>query len=155
MPALLGLPVGIEVYTSAIYDAIHSYPSRIGLACAYGLALLVITSVCIALNARIAGSRGRYATVTGKGFRPRTVRIGRWRYAAAAALSLYALLVVVLPFLVLLWSSLQRFYSVPSLAAVKNLSFAAYRSVLAYPQIGTAIWNSALLSLSAATLIML
>ena len=36
VPALLGLPVGIHVYTSAIYQAIHQYPSRIGLAAAYG-----------------------------------------------------------------------------------------------------------------------
>ena len=35
VPALLGLPVGIEVYTSAIYDAIHNYPSEVGLASAY------------------------------------------------------------------------------------------------------------------------
>ncbi len=32
VPALLGLPVGIHVYTSAIYQAIHQYPSQIGLA---------------------------------------------------------------------------------------------------------------------------
>jgi len=36
-------------------------------------------------------------------------------------------LVIVLPFLVLLWSSLQRFYTVPSLAALKNLTLAPYR----------------------------
>ena len=35
VPALLGLPVGIQVYTSSIYQAIHQYPSRIGLAAAY------------------------------------------------------------------------------------------------------------------------
>ena len=50
VPALLGLPVGIEVYTSAIYDAIHKYPSEVGLASAYAVTLLVITSVCIYLN---------------------------------------------------------------------------------------------------------
>ena len=30
-PALLGLPVGIEVFTSAIWEALHGYPSNIGL----------------------------------------------------------------------------------------------------------------------------
>jgi iron(III) transport system permease protein len=155
VPALLGLPVGIEVYTSAIYDAIHSYPSEVGLASAYGLTLLVITSLCICLNARIANRGSRYSTVTGKGFRPRVMSIGRWRYVTAAIFFIYVLLVIVLPFLVLLWSSLQRFYSVPSLAALKNLTFAAYRSVLAYPEIGTAIWNSVLLSLGTATMTML
>jgi iron(III) transport system permease protein len=155
VPALLGLPVGIEVYTSAIYDAIHSYPSRVGLASAYGLTLLVITSVCIYLNGRIGHHGRRYSTVIGKGFRPRVIGIGRWRYVTSAVFLLYVLLVIVLPFLVLLWSSLQRFYTVPSLAALKNLSFAAYRSVLAYPEIGTAIRNSVMLSLGSATLIML
>jgi ABC-type Fe3+ transport system permease subunit len=32
VPALLGLPAGIQVFTSAIYQAIHQYPSQIGLA---------------------------------------------------------------------------------------------------------------------------
>jgi iron(III) transport system permease protein len=155
VPALLGLPVGIEVYTSAIYDAIHGYPSEIGLASAYGVALLIITSLCVFLTTRLSSRGGRYATVTGKGFRPRVMNIGRWRYVTAAVFLFYVLLVVVLPFLVLLWSSLQRFYSVPTFAALRNLTFDSYRSVLAYPAIGTAIWNSILLSLGSATLIML
>ena len=155
VPALLGLPVGIEVYTSAIYDAIHAYPSDVGLASAYGLTLLVITSLCVYLNLRITNRGGRYSTVTGKGFRPRVMSIGRWRYVTTAVFILYAMLVVVLPFLVLLWSSLQRFYSVPTLAALKTLTFQPYRNVLAYPEIGSAIWNSIFLSLASATLIML
>ena len=35
VPALLGLPVGIEVFTSSIYQAVHRYPSQVGLASAY------------------------------------------------------------------------------------------------------------------------
>src|SRR5258708_4272916 len=37
VPALLGLPVGIHVFTSAIYQAVHRYPSQIGLASAYAV----------------------------------------------------------------------------------------------------------------------
>jgi iron(III) transport system permease protein len=155
VPALLGLPVGIEVYTSAIYEAIHKYPSEVGLASAYALTLLVLTSACIYLQARVAGGGSRFATVTGKGYRPRAMSIGRWRYLTAAVFILYFAIAVVLPFLVLVWSSLQRFYSVPSLAALQNLTFDSYRAVLAYPAIGTAIWNSLVLSLGSATLIML
>src|SRR3954463_4409667 len=40
VPALLGLPVGIQVYTSSIYQAIHQYPSQIGLAASYAITLL-------------------------------------------------------------------------------------------------------------------
>jgi len=41
---------------------------------------------------------------------------------------------VLLPFLVLVWSSLQKFYSAPSWAALNRLSFNSYRTVLDYPQ---------------------
>lgn len=154
-PALLGLPVGIEVFTSSIYEAIHRYPSNIGLAAAYAIALLAITSGGIYWQSRLTGQSQRYATITGKGFRPRVMDLGRWRYLTAAFFIFYALLALVLPFLVLFWSSLQRFYSVPSMAALRNVSLNAYRTVINYPSVGTAVWNSIILAVATATLVML
>jgi iron(III) transport system permease protein len=155
VPALLGLPVGIEVYTSAIYQAVHRYPSEVGLACAYAVALLAIAGLCVAAQARLAGQAGRYATITGKGFRPRVMAIGRWRYLTASLFFLYLAVIVVLPSLVLLWSSLQKFYRVPSAAALGAISLDAYRAVLDYPGVAAAVWNSLLLAFGAATLVML
>jgi iron(III) transport system permease protein len=155
VPALVGLPVGIEVYTSSIYQAIQSYPSEVGLGAAYAVGLLVVASCCILAQSRVARDAGRFATVTGKGFRPRVMDIGRWRFLTAGVFILYVLLVVALPFLVLLWSSLQAFYSVPSLAALETVSLSAYRAVLDYPQFAGAVWNSVLLSVGSATIIML
>src|SRR5205807_10436011 len=66
VPALLGLPVGIQVYTSSIYQAIHQYPSQIGLGAAYAITLLLITSVGIYLQSRLTYHGSRYSTVTGK-----------------------------------------------------------------------------------------
>ena len=154
VPALLGLPVGIQVFTSSIYDAIHSYPSNIGLAAAYAISLLVITMGGIYMQSRMAGQGGKYSTVTGKGFRPRTIDLGRWKYLTLGIFIVYALFVVILPFLVLLWSSLQKFYSVPSAEALKNVSLQAYATVLNYPSVGTAVWNSVILSIGSATMVM-
>src|SRR5437762_1732178 len=114
VPALLGLPVGIQVFTSAIYQAVHRYPSQIGLAAAYAVTLLAITSVGVYMQSRVSSSGSKYATMTGKGFRPRPIDLGGWRYVTTAIFLAYALLIVVLPFAVLVWSSLQKFYSVPS-----------------------------------------
>jgi iron(III) transport system permease protein len=154
-PALLGLPVGIQVFTSSIYDAIHRYPSDIGLASAYALTLLVITSGGIWWQSKLTSQTGKYSTVTGKGFRPRVMDIGRWRWLTSGFFFLYALMVVGLPFLVLLWSSLQRYYSVPTWAAMKNVSLHAYESVIAYPNVAQAVWNSFTLSIGSATIVML
>jgi iron(III) transport system permease protein len=155
VPALLGLPVGIQVYTSSIYQAIHQYPSQVGLACAYAVTLLLITSVGVYLQSRLSAQGSRFATVTGKGFRPRTIDLGGWRYVTAAFFIVYFVVIVLLPFLVLVWSSLQRFYSAPSWAALHRITFASYRTILDYPGFGTIVRNSLFLALTTATAVML
>jgi iron(III) transport system permease protein len=155
VPALLGLPVGIHVYTSSIYQAIHQYPSQIGLAAAYAVTLLLLTSLGIYVQSRLSRQGGRFATVTGKGFRPRTIDLGRWRYLTAAIFILYFVVIVLLPFLVLVWTSLQKYYSAPSWDAVGRLSFANYRAVLDFPGFWNTVVNSLFLSLTCATTIIL
>jgi iron(III) transport system permease protein len=155
VPALLGLPVGIHVYTASIYQAIHDYPSRVGLASAYAVTLLLLTALGIFAQTRFSGRDARYATVTGQGFRPRTIDLGNWRYVTAAIFVVYFVIIVLLPFLVLVWSSLQRFYSAPSWAAMGRISLDSYRAVLDYPQFGQIVWNSLVLAVGSATTVML
>ena len=155
VPALLGLPVGIQVYTSSIYQAINQYPSQVGLASSYAVTLLLITAAGVYFQSRLSNQGSRYATVTGKGFRPRPTDLGRWRFFTAALFVGYIAVTVALPFLVLLWSSLQKFYSVPSAAAMRNLTLDSYRFILNYPTFGVSVWNSLLLAVGCATVIML
>jgi iron(III) transport system permease protein len=155
VPALLGLPVGIEVFTSSIYTAVHRYPSQIGLASAYGVALLAITTVGVYAVSRLSGKGSKYATMTGKGFRPRQIDLGAWRWLTAGTFVVYFVLIVVLPFLVLLWSSFQRFYTVPSREALQNLTLDPYRFIFSYPDLARTVWNSLLLSFGTATIVML
>jgi iron(III) transport system permease protein len=155
VPALLGLPVGIEVFTSSIYQAVHRYPSQVGLASAYAVALLAITTAGVYFVSRLSSRGSKYATMTGKGFRPRQIDLGRWRWFTAAVFIVYFVLIVVLPFAVLLWSSFQRFYSVPSMEALRNLTLDPYRFIFTYPDLGRTVWNSFVLSFGSATIVML
>jgi iron(III) transport system permease protein len=155
VPALLGLPVGIEVFTSSIYEAVHRYPSQVGLASAYAVTLLVITSIGVYMQSRLSSRGSKYATMTGKGFRPRQIDLGRWRYLTAAIFIVYFLLIVVLPFLVLLWSSFQKFYQVPSWKALHHLTLDPYRFIVTYPSLLGAVTNTLVLSIGTATVIML
>ena len=155
VPALLGLPVGIQVFTSAIYQAVHRYPSQVGLASSYAVTLLLITTVGVYFQSVLSSRGNKYATMTGKGFRPRQIDLGPWRYLAVAVFLVYFLFIVVLPFAVLLWSSFQKFYSVPSLAAIQRMSLEPYRTVLEHPGLWRSVWNSLLLAFGCATLIML
>ena len=155
VPALLGLPVGIQVFTSAIYQAVHRYPSQVGLASSYAVSLLVITTVGVYAVSKLSSQGSRYATMTGKGFRPRQIDLGRWRWLTAGIFLVYFFLIVVLPFAVLLWSSFQRFYAVPSAEALQNLTLDSYRFILSYPNLGRTVLNSVFLSFTAATIVML
>ena len=155
VPALLGLPVGIQVFTSAIYQAVHRYPSQVGLASAYAVTLLFITTIGVYFQSRLSSRGNKYATMTGKGFRPRQIDLGAWRYLAVGIFLLYFLLIVVLPFAVLLWSSFQKFYSVPSMEAIQRMSLDPYRTILSYPSLWRSVWNSLLLAVGCATIIML
>src|SRR5688572_27915263 len=146
VPALLGLPAGIEVFTSAIYQAVHRYPSQVGLASAYAVSLLVITTCGVYFVSRLSGRGSMYATMTGKGFRPRQIDLGGWRWFAVALFLVYFLFIVVLPFAVLLWSSFQKFYSVPSMEAIQRMSLDPYRTILSYPSLWRSVWNSLLLA---------
>src|SRR5687768_1887854 len=155
VPALLGLPVGIQVFTSAIYQAVHKYPSQIGLASAFAVTLLLITTAGVYFQSRLSSKGSKYATMTGKGFRPRQIDLGRWRWFTAGIFIVYFLLIVVLPFAVLVWSSFQKFYSVPSWQALQNLTIEPYRFIVTYPNLVRSVWNSLLLALGSATIIML
>lgn len=155
VPALLGLPVGIRVFTSSIYQAVHRYPSQVGLASSYAVTLLFITTIGIYFISRLSSGGSKYATMTGKGFRPRRIDLGRWRWLAAGVFFAYFSLIVVLPFLVLLWSSFQKFYAVPSVEALGRLTLDPYRFVLSYPNLARSVWNSLMLAVGSATVIML
>src|SRR4029077_20931016 len=117
--------------------------------------LLLLTSLGIYVQSRLSRQGSRFATVTGKGFRPRTIDLGRWRYLTAAIFILYFVVIVLLPFLVLVWSSLQKFYSAPSWAALSRVSLDSYRTVLDFPGFWPTVNHSLFLSLTTATMVML
>jgi len=155
VPAIIGLPAGIHVFTSRIYLAIRGYPSDFGLAGAYSTVLLVLTLIGIFVYARVTREATRFATVTGKGYRPRVIDLGPWRYLATAVIVIYLIVMVALPFFVLLWNSLLPFYLRPSLEALSKLTLANYPFVFKLPKTTRAITNSVVLSVASATIIML
>ncbi len=155
VPALLGIPNGVWVFTSRIWRALDSFPPGFGVAGAYAISLLAITSVGIYLHSRL-GRRGRaFQTVTGKGFRPRPLELGRWRWPAAILVVIYFTVAVVLPLAILLYASTQRFYSVPSLQSLGRASLENYAYILDLDQARRALVNSFVLGIGSATAVML
>ena len=155
VPALVGVPAKISLFTTKIFLAIHQFPSDFGLAGSYAVTLLVISTVGVLIYGRITRREERYATVTGKAYRPRVIDLGPWKYVTCASAFFIFFLAVVLPVFVLLWSSFIPYYGVPSAELMGKMTWANYKYVLNYPLALTAFKNSLYLSVGSATFIML
>lgn len=155
VPALIGVPAKISVFTTKIFLAIHQFPSDFGLAGAYAVTLLVISTTGVLIYGKITRKEERYATVTGKGYRPRVIDLGAWKYLTLGISFLIFFLAVILPVFVLLWSSFIPYYGVPSRELMGKMTWANYQYILNYPLALTAFKNSFYLSVGSATVVML
>jgi iron(III) transport system permease protein len=155
VPALIGVPAKISVFTTKIFLAIHQFPSDFGLAGAYAVTLLIISTIGVLIYGKITRREERYATVTGKGYRPRVIDLGGWKYLTLGISFLIFFLAVIMPVFVLLWSSFIPYYGVPSKELMQKMTLANYHYILNYPLALTAFKNSFYLSVGSATLVML
>ena len=105
VPQVLGVPGRVQTLPTLIYGCINNSPADYATAAVLAAMLLIVTLLLTLVQARVL-SRRRFTTVTGKGYKPRTIALGRWRWAAFCLNCAYLLLVFV-PFVALLLVSFQ------------------------------------------------
>lgn len=154
-PAIIALPARIEVFTTKIYrEAIGSFPPNQNLAAAYAVSLLMITMLFVYFYRRLTKRSERYVTVTGRGYRPTIIDLGKWRYVAAATAGLILTLIVILPFSVLIYVSFVTYVHVPGAETWELLTLDNYRSNVADDRTYRALLNSLALAVGGATICM-
>jgi len=155
-PAIIALPARIEVFTTKIYrEAIGAFPPNQNIAATYAVSLLLISMIFVYLYRRLTSRSERYVTVTGRGYRPMIIDLGKWRYAATGVAALILLLIVVLPFAVLLFVSVVSYLHVPGAKTWELLTLDHYRSNLTDSRTYRALQNSLILAIGGATICML
>jgi len=153
-PAIIGLPGDVHVFTSKIFLAVHDYPSNHGLAGAYAMNLIVLCMIGVFLYQRFTRKQEQFATVSGKGYRPKRIDLGRMKYVHLTIAIVIFTLAVVAPVLILIWTSLIPYYGVPSARLLSRVSLDNYRAILDFPMALAAFKNSFLLAIGSATLVM-
>lgn len=157
LPLIIGLTARVPVLSTRIYLAAspdNGVPNY-GLASAFGVCLLLLATLLMGVYFRMVRVSERFRTVTGKGFRPKRLALrGVARLAASGGLLAYFALML-MPLLILAWTSLFPFYRLPSLADLPNASLAAYTAILGQPQTARVAGNTVLLFLSSSILVML
>ena len=154
IPALVGLPGDVRVLTTSIYQDAQRLPPQYGSAGAFSVLLMLVVAGTLYLYFRVTREGDRFQTITGKGYRPALIRLGRWRYLAATGLLVYSLVLLVLPFLIILWASVLPFYMQPSIEALGKFTAKNYVTALHFPKITDSIKNSILLGLGSASVVM-
>jgi iron(III) transport system permease protein len=153
VPRLIGRPARIDVFTTDIQGAIISTPPSFGVASALGLTLLAICVLAVYFYRRATRHAESFATITGKGYRPTRVRLGRWRWPVALGIGAMFALALGLPLLTLVWQSFFRNLAQPFFSSGAQATLDNYDFILRYPIFLAAVRTSVLLAVMAATIV--
>ncbi len=155
VPFKLGAPYGWETLTTQIFTKSVGDQANNYMGAAMSMTLGVITAAFIWVQRRIIAPR-EFTTVTGKGFRPNLIDLGRWRWAAFGLNVLYIVIAVALPIISISLVSLHRVWIGRIIPA--DFSFINYELVLFFwtPEsikpATNGILNSFILAIAGATI---
>jgi iron(III) transport system permease protein len=141
VPQLIGVPGRHHVFVTKIFAATKEFPPDYGTIGAIGLFILVIATAGLLVSQYFVRS-SRAQTITGKGFRPTKVPLGRWRWLGMAVAAVFFVVSAVLPMLMLLWSSITDGYRTPSIAALHHLTVDNYTKMFQTPSLLASARNS-------------
>jgi iron(III) transport system permease protein len=110
IPVLIGVPGHVTVLATQIYLLCRFPPTAYGLAAAIGLTLAAITGIAILLQRRLARG-GRSVVTTGKAGKITPIPLGAWRWPVNLICGFYIAVSLVLPGLILLYTSLIKFFT--------------------------------------------
>jgi iron(III) transport system permease protein len=145
---VLGLPGRFVVITTAIWQAVQSYPPDYPRASALGISLFAVMLATLSLY-RAMVRRGNFATITGKAFRPRTMAMGYMAWVLFAGCLAYVIVAVFLPLSALLLTSFQRFATV--ILSQSELTLANYETAFSFGAVRQALTNSLMLGVGVAS----
>ena len=155
LPLIIGLTARIPVLSTRVY--LLSSPDagipNYGLSSAFGVLLLAVAALLMWAYFRAVRVSERFRVVTGRGFRPRRIALGVWRWPLFAAVMCYFVLML-LPLAMLGWASLLSTYQLPSLGALGEASFASYARVVGEGKVQRAMLNTLLMVLASGTIVM-
>lgn len=146
---IIGIPAGIYVYGTRIYDLVRWDPPLYSQAMALSTVFLLALFVLVILYQRFTRDR-EFATLGSRGVSFRPALIGRWRYVASSFLILWIVVSIYLPLGMVLVGSFMKFFGMFGIA--NPFTIQHWILVLSDPAFAKALRNSLILGLGVATL---
>ena len=155
IPAIIGWSNRIYTFSTILYIFVNSDSElpNYGHAAAMGAVMIPLAILLSWWYTRMQRNVARYQVITGKGYRPRLIKLGRGVHLAWGFLFLYLCLGQLVPMMALVWSSMLSFFQQPSMRALKFISWRNYEE-LPWELIATGAKNTAILVVLAPTIVL-
>ena len=144
-----GTPAGIRMVTTEIYDSINQRAQpEYQYATALSFVVMILLSLLVLAQWRILRGRS-FQTVTGKGFSPRVMKLGKLRWLTFSICMLFFAIAVLLPIAQLVLGSMFKFVGFYS---IEGLTLDHYRAAWDNEELWRAFKNTLMLGCGGATL---
>lgn len=150
IPSIVGAPGKVHTVTTRIVE--YMGLGQEGINDATGLAVfLMFIAVLVLYLSDVVIARKQYITVSGKSTRPNIVDLGKWRVPTTALVSLFAFVVIIVPFFTILTTSFKKNLG-KGLLEANNFTTMHWTKIFAREDILTSIQNSLVFAAVAATI---
>ena len=129
IPAIIGLGSRIYMLSTFVYlkaNPPNSAAPEHGITAALGTLMIVVAMLLTWWYSQVLRQGHRFEVVTGKGYRPALIDLGRWSYVGWGFIALYALASKLMPLLLIAYASVTPYLAPPSYKMFSKLTLIHY-----------------------------
>ncbi len=152
VPSVVGMPGRIYVLATHLYQMVSTgFAADYGKAAAVGMSVMVASIILIYLYRYLTSAGDKYVTIAGRGYKPTIIQLRRSKMPLFFILGVLSFVLIVLPVLVLVYTSLVPYSMVPSARAFSMMGLKHWIEVLNDPISLLSLKNSLFLGVVGAT----
>ncbi|HEX6768152.1 MAG TPA: ABC transporter permease subunit, partial [Candidatus Binatia bacterium] len=132
IPAILGLGNRVYMLSTFIYLKVHPQGAGLpeyGITGVVGAFMIVIAGLLTLWYGQVLRQGHRFEVVTGKGYRPALISLGKWSIVAWGFIAVYALISKIVPLLLIAYAALTPYFVTPSYAMMRQLSLTHFHGM--------------------------
>ena len=153
VPSVIGMPGRIYVLATHLYRMISTgFAADYGQAAAVGISVLVTSVILIFIYRYLTSASEKFVTISGRGYRPTVIGLKKARIPVFFILGILSFMLIVLPVVVLFYTSMVPYSMVPSARAFSMMNWGHWGAVLKDPISLLSLKNSLFLGVFGATL---
>ena len=153
VPSVIGMPGRIYVLSTHIYRNVSSgFAADFGKAAAIGMSALAASITLIYVYRYLTSESGKFVTISSRGFKPTLIKLKNAKYPLFVFVGIISFVLILLPVLVLFYTSMLPYSMVPSAKAFSMMSWNNWIEVLKDPISLLSLKNSLFLGVVGATI---